>query len=65
MRSAATRLRQPKSEAAAARGPFSARRMLSATLWLSNTVGFWNLRPMPSSAIEASSRVVRSVVPAK
>ena len=22
--------------------------MLSSTVWFSNTVGFWNLRPMPS-----------------
>lgn len=36
---------------------------LSATVWLSNTVGFWNLRPMPSSAIDASSWRVKSTVP--
>jgi hypothetical protein len=36
---------------------------LSATVWLSNTVGFWNLRPMPSSAIAGSSRRVRSTEP--
>ena len=29
----------------------------------SNTVGFWNLRPMPSSAISASSSWVRSDLP--
>ena len=32
-------------------------------VWLSNTVGFWNLRPMPSSAIRVSSSRVRSVTP--
>ena len=40
-----------------------ASRMLSSTVWLSNTVGFWNLRPMPSSAISASSSRVRSAAP--
>ena len=33
------------------RSPLSASRMLSSTVCISNTVGFWNLRPMPSSAI--------------
>src|SRR3982074_23359 len=32
-------------------------------LWLSNTVGFWNFRPIPSSAILVSSSRVRSVTP--
>ena len=32
-------------------------------VWLSNTVGFWNLRPMPSSAMRVSSSRVRSVTP--
>ena len=32
-------------------------------VWLSNTVGFWNLRPIPSSAIRVSSSRVRSVMP--
>jgi hypothetical protein len=32
------------------------------TVWLSNTVGFWNLRPMPSWAISASSSLVRSTI---
>ena len=32
-------------------------------VWLSNTVGFWNLRPMPSSAMRVSSSRVRSVIP--
>ena len=36
---------------AAARSFFSASSRLSSTVWISNTVGFWNLRPMPSSAI--------------
>ncbi len=46
------------------RGPFSASRMLSATDWLSNTVGFWNLRAEPSSAIapRPSGLVVHAVV---
>ena len=38
---------------------------LSSTVWLSNTVGFWNLRPMPSSAMSLSSSLVRSMVPAR
>src|SRR6184192_3474557 len=32
-------------------------------VWLSNTVGFWNLRPMPSSAMCVSSSRVKSVTP--
>ena len=32
-------------------------------MWFSNTVGFWNLRPMPSWAMAASSLVVRSMLP--
>ena len=34
----------------------------SNTVWFSNTVGFWNLRPMPASAICASDSLVRSMV---
>src|SRR5262249_45941943 len=41
----------------------SASRRLSSTVWLSNTVGFWNLRPMPSSAMRVSSSRVRSTAP--
>jgi hypothetical protein len=37
--------------------------MLSSTVCISNTVGFWNLRPMPSSAISLSSSLVRSWMP--
>ena len=37
--------------------------MLSSTVCMSNTVGVWNLRPMPSSAIAASSSAVRSCEP--
>ena len=33
------------------RMPASASRRLSRTVWFSNTVGFWNLRPMPSVAM--------------
>ena len=40
--------------------PLSARPILSSTVCMSNTVGFWNLRPMPSSAISVSSRRERS-----
>ena len=40
-----------QSARARVRSPFSASSRLSSTVWLSNTVGFWNLRPMPSSAI--------------
>ena len=39
---------------------FSASRRLSSTVCISNTVGFWNLRPMPSSAISVSSSLERS-----
>ena len=49
--------------ARARRSLLSARRRLSSTVWLSNTVGFWNLRPMPSSAIALSSSRVRSISP--
>ena len=38
---------------------------MSSTVCISNTVGFWNLRPMPSSAICVSSSVVRSNEPSK
>ena len=37
--------------------------MLSKTVWLSKTVGFWNLRPMPSAAISVSSSRVRLYKP--
>ena len=39
------------SERNRARSPFSASSRLVQTVWLSNTVGFWNFRPMPSRAI--------------
>ena len=42
---------------------FSASRRLSSTVCMSNTVGFWNLRPMPSSAISVSSSLERSKLP--
>ena len=42
--------------------PFSDRAMLSSTVWLSNTVGFWNFRPMPRLAISVSSCLVRSML---
>ena len=29
-------------------------------MWLRNTVGFWNFRPMPSLAMSVSDREVRS-----
>ena len=41
----------PDRVARARRSSFSASRRLSSTVCMSNTVGFWNLRPMPSSAI--------------
>ena len=44
---------------------FSASRRLSSTVWFSKTVGFWNLRPMPRSAMPASSILVRSMLPSK
>ena len=45
------------------RSPSSASSTLSSTVWFSNTVGFWNLRPMPSWAMAASSWAVRSTLP--
>ena len=39
---------------------FSASIRLSSTVCISNTVGFWNLRPMPSVAICVSSSFDRS-----
>ena len=46
---------------AARRSLLSASSRLSSTVCISNTVGFWNLRPMPSSAISVSSSSVRSM----
>ena len=43
------------------RPPASASSRLSQTECGSNTVGFWNLRPMPSAAMAGSSSRVRSV----
>src|SRR3954470_21202125 len=63
MRSAETRLRQPNSDEAVVRAPLRASKILSATVWLSNTVGFWNFRPMPRSAMAASSRSSRLWTP--
>ncbi len=34
-------------------------------MWLSNTVGFWNLRPMPADAISCSRNRSRSMVEPK
>jgi hypothetical protein len=31
-------------------------------VWLGNTVGRWNLRPMPAAAISCSLKCVRSTV---
>ncbi len=45
------------------RRPASASSRLSRTVWFSNTVGFWNLRPMPKVAMSASSSLVRSALP--
>ncbi len=47
------------------RSPASASSRLSHTVCGSNTVGFWNFRPMPSAAIAGSSSRVRSVVAPK
>src|SRR5262249_50415284 len=47
------------------RSLLSARRILSSTVCISNTVGLWNLRPRPSMAISVSSSAVRSCVPLK
>ncbi len=41
---------------------FIASSRFSNTVWFSNTVGFWNLRPMPRRAISVSGRRVRSNV---
>ena len=42
--------------------PCSASSRFSNTVCCSNTVGFWNLRPMPARAISGSVRRVRSMV---
>ena len=44
-----------RSVAATPRWPASASIRLASTLSVSKTVGFWNLRPMPSRAVSASS----------
>ncbi len=44
------------------RSPASASSRFSNTLWFSNTVGFWNLRPMPACAISGSLCASRSMV---
>ena len=44
---------------------FNASSRFSNTEWFSNTVGFWNLRPMPRLAMRASSSLVRSILPLK
>ena len=55
------RLSAPDQGARArARRPSARAARLSSTVCISNTVGFWNLRPMPSSAISVSSSLVRS-----
>jgi hypothetical protein len=41
--------------------PAAANSRFSSTVSGSNTVGFWNLRPMPTSAIAGSSRLSRSM----
>ena len=63
-RRAARRCALPEQVARARCGrPSAPAATLSSTVWFSNTVGFWNLRPMPSSAIAASSSLVRSTLP--
>ena len=47
--------RAPEREAQGRRSPESASSRLSQTVCGSNTVGFWNLRPMPRVAIAGSS----------
>ena len=65
MRAASVALSRWNSVAKTPRSPFSASSRLSQTVWNSKTVGFWNFRPMPSSAISASSWRVRSMSPSK
>src|SRR6266516_3766872 len=56
MRLASSSLSRQNKVLRARRSPFSARPILSSTVCMSKTVGFWNLRPMPRSAISVSSR---------
>ena len=50
-RGSAAEQREPERRAS----PSAPARGSPTTVWLSNTVGFWNLRPMPRRAISASS----------
>ena len=62
------RRRCSRVNSAAARRPCcprSASSQFSNTVWPWNTVGRWNLRPMPSSAIRHSDSLVRSYVAAR
>ena len=61
MRSRSAPLRRARNMAHTRRSCFRASVRLSRTLRRSNTVGFWNLRPMPTSAICASVRCSRSM----
>ena len=65
MRSSCSPDRRKKSEARTPRSAFSASSRFSNTERCSNTVGFWNLRPMPIEAISFSRRRSRSIVEPK
>ena len=64
MRARSWAVRRQVMLAKARRSDFTASSRLSSTVCMSNTVGVWNLRPMPSWAMSASSMVVRSWMPA-
>ena len=63
----ALRRRQARAAASArtTSSPASASSRFSNTVSCSNTVGFWNLRPMPAWAISGSDSVSRSMLAAE
>ena len=65
MRVISSAVSRQRTVARGRRSFFSASSRLSSTVCISNTVGFWNLRPMPSLAICVSSSVDRSWTPSK
>ena len=65
IRSSCAPERRKNSEARTPRSALSASSRFSNTERCSNTVGFWNLRPMPTEAISFSRRRSRSIVEPK
>ena len=65
MRSSCSPLRRKNIDERTPRSAFSASSRFSNTVRCSNTVGFWNLRPMPIEAISFSRRRSRSMVEPK